>query len=201
MQNTRQQIIDYLISQRTATVAALSQALDMTRPNIRHHLALLEEQGLVKIAGQNADGGRGRPTLIYMLATSSNQDGLMQLIGALLDEINGEKNEKSRAEKLKRLAQQLHGQDISGNSPITIRLNKSVQRLNELHYQAHWEAHADGPQIILGQCPYAAIIQQHPELCEMDTFLVEISTGRPARQVEKIAPHPAGPHSCRFLIG
>jgi predicted ArsR family transcriptional regulator len=201
MQNTRQQIIDYLKSQRTATVAALSLALEMTRPNIRHHLALLREQGLVKIAGQQADGGRGRPTLVYMLASVANQDGLIQLVRALLDEINAEKYEKSRAEKLKRLAQQLFGQELSSDSPITIRLNQSMQRLNELHYQAHWEAHADGPQIILGQCPYAAIIQQHPELCQLDTFLVETMTGRPARQVEKMAPHPEGPHTCRFLIG
>lgn len=201
MQNTRQEIIIYLKNQRTATVAALSQALGMTRPNIRHHLALLQEQGLIKIVGEQAGGGRGRPALIYMLTPSAYQEGLHHLVDALLDEINTEENEKIRAKKLKKLAKRMQKTAISPDQAITMRLNNAVQRLNELHYQAHWEAHAEGPQIIFRQCPYAAIIQHHPELCKMDQFMVEALTGMPARQVEKIASKPEGPHSCRFVIG
>ena len=59
MQNTRQEIIDYLKERRTATVAALSQALAYDPPQ---HPAppddLLQEQGLVKACRQ---AGRMHP--------------------------------------------------------------------------------------------------------------------------------------------
>lgn len=201
MQNTRQEIIDYLKRRRSATVAALSQALAMTRPNIRHHLDLLQEQGLLQLAGERPVNGRGRPTLVYMLAPAAGQDGLPQLVQALLDEINAEENENRRSDKLKRLAERLYRGPAPNDQPVTSRLNHAVKQLEQLHYEAHWEAHAEGPQVILGQCPYAAIIQHHPELCQMDRHLVEGLTGRPAEQVEKITYKPEGPHTCRFVIG
>lgn len=61
-----------------------------------------------------------------------------------------------------------------------------VEKLNGMHYQARWEAGADGPRIIFGRCPYAAVIEGHPELCQMDVGLLGNALGRDVRQLAKI---------------
>jgi predicted ArsR family transcriptional regulator len=50
----------------------------------------------------------------------------------------------------------------------------------------------------LGHCPYAGIIQKHPELCRMDAALLGDLLGAPASQVAKIGPGPDGPAHCIF---
>jgi hypothetical protein len=63
-----------------------------------------------------------------------------------------------------------------------------------MNYQARWEAGAEGPRIIFGLCPYAAIIEKHPELCRMDTALLGKMLGREAEQRLKLAP------VCMFML-
>jgi predicted ArsR family transcriptional regulator len=79
-------------------------------------------------------------------------------------------------------------------------LGEAIIRLNDLNYKAHWEAHTDSPHIILGACPYARIINIHPELCEMDAYLISALTGEEFSQIEKISRHPDGPPHCRFCL-
>jgi predicted ArsR family transcriptional regulator len=55
-----------------------------------------------------------------------------------------------------------------------------------MHYQARWEAGADGPRVLFGRCPYAAVIEGHPELCQMDVSLLGNALGREVRQLGKI---------------
>ena len=78
------------------------------------------------------------------------------------------------------------------SQPIAKRLNLTVEKLNQMNYHARWEAGAEGPRIIFGHCPYAAIVGKHPELCEMDTVLVEEYLGRPAERDQKSETHTSG---------
>ena len=71
------------------------------------------------------------------------------------------------------------------SQPMTKRLALLIEKLNEMHYQAHWEAGADGPRVIFGRCPFAKIIENHPELCKMDTAMLEMSLARPVAQFSK----------------
>jgi predicted ArsR family transcriptional regulator len=73
--------------------------------------------------------------------------------------------------------------------------------LNELEYQARWEAHARSPRIILGNCPYKGIIEEHPELCQMDVYLLENLTGEKAAQLSKLEKTPQGLPVCAFAVG
>jgi predicted ArsR family transcriptional regulator len=82
---------------------------------------------------------------------------------------------------------------------MTQRLAKAVLRLNELGYQARWEAHSEAPHVILGHCPYALILPEHPELCQMDAHLLESLLGQPARQTKKLAVDSNGKHYCQFI--
>jgi predicted ArsR family transcriptional regulator len=90
------------------------------------------------------------------------------------------------------------GQQVAG--PLTARLTETIENLNQMHYQSRWEAGATGARVILGHCPYAAIIENHPELCRMDAFVLEESLGLSAEQITKLERPGQGMPQCVFLV-
>jgi len=197
---TRFRILEYLRKNQTSSGHELSRALGMTGANIRHHLAVLESNGLVESISHRQEG-RGRPLKIYGLSRRVVGDGLEDLARTMLDIFVKSQTREAPEVSLRSVALRLAGE----SSPVperqlTRRLNQTIDRLNELHYQARWEAGVDGPHIILGQCPYSAIITNYPELCRMDAFLLEQRTGMPAEQTTKLQPSAKGYPFCTFKI-
>jgi len=197
---TRSRILDYLRKQQTATVHELSSALTMTGANVRHHLGVLESSELIELVSQRREG-RGRPVAVYGLSRRMLGDGLDGLAGALLEGLLRNASEAEQEVRLKSVALQLGGNNTPGPLPSALRqLTQAVDRLNELHYQARWEAGIDGAHIILGHCPYAAIIATYPELCRMDAYLLEQGSGSPVEQMAKLQPSAKGYPFCVFRV-
>ncbi len=200
MQTTRQRILHYLHINRQASAPELSLTFNLTQANIRHHLDILEKNGQIEIIGQAPSEQPGRPCHVYMLTKTAQENALDELASALLIESLTGKTTNQRKQMLTSTARQLAGKGHDPKQSILIRLGNAVQRLNDLNYKAHWEAHADSPHILLGRCPYAPIINRHPELCEMDTHMIQLLTGEEFEQVEKISRSQSGPAHCRFCI-
>jgi len=197
---TRLRILDYLRKQQTASVNELSRILAMTGANVRHHLAVLESNDLIELVSQERVG-RGRPVNIYGLSRRILGDGLDILAGAMFECLLLETPETVREAGLRSLALRLGGKDMPDpSSSLPRRLTLAVDRLNELHYQARWEASIDGARIILGHCPYAAIIGTYPELCRMDTHLLEQRSGSPVEQVTRLQRSAKGYPFCVFRV-
>jgi predicted ArsR family transcriptional regulator len=83
---------------------------------------------------------------------------------------------------------------------LTRVLGEAVQRLNDLNYKARWEAHSDAPHVLFYNCPYAAIVADHPELCRMDAALLEHLIGRPASLASRLGDQRGRAPYCLFLI-
>jgi predicted ArsR family transcriptional regulator len=168
----------------------------MTRANARHHLIVLEENDLVQVIGSRKEG-RGRPVNLYALSRHVLGDGLDELSHLLLDVWLETLSEVQKDAVLRTVARRLAKQT---SGPLTARLTETVKRLSQLHYKARWEAGAAGARLILGHCPYAAIINGHPELCRMDAFLLEESLGLSAEQIAKLERPGQGMPQCVFLM-
>jgi len=203
MKTSRQRLLEYIQKHRVVTSRELSRALKMTAANARHHLSILEAQGLVEVVGERPPRGRGRPARLYSLSAQALGHGLYELSAALLDELLAGKSGLELQNSLDRIAGRLGGpiaqSEVDGS--LTQRLYYSIQRLNELGYQAHWEAHAEGPQVILGRCPYANLLAAHPELCRMDAALLEELLEVQALQTAKLAIDRNGERFCMFSLG
>ena len=154
----------------------------------------------VEVVGQTEPDGRGRPTHIYMLTRTAQPDGLAALARALLDELSATRNPAQREARLGRVAEVLRADAGAEGGHLTQRLNAAVGRMTELNYHAHWEARAAGPQVILGNCPYAAIIEEHPELCHMDAAMLSAMTGVELTLAERFGRKVGDARVCRFLI-
>jgi predicted ArsR family transcriptional regulator len=200
VQKTRERILQYLNTHHQATAPQLSLTFNLTQANIRHHLDILQEKGEIEVVGQSGGEGRGRPSLVYMLSREAQENALDELASAMLVEGLSGKSSKQREKILAGTARQLAGITADFSKSITIRLGQAVSRLNDLAYKAHWEAHAASPHIFLGRCPYAPIINRHPELCQMDQELINHLTGLEFRLVEKMTRQQSGPAHCRFCL-
>lgn len=174
----RQKVLTQLTKLGPASPRDLARTLRMSEANVRHHLRHLASDGRVTVTASRVNG-RGRPEKVYRLSSALEGDNLAALTDALL-------NVELSTLNVQRLAEFILPSDQFTNLPIARRLALLIEKLNAMHYQARWEAGAEGPLVILGRCPYAAVIEKHPELCRMDASLLGEALGREIRQLGKI---------------
>lgn len=197
---TRLRILNYIRDRQAASVGELSRFLKLTGANVRHHLGVLESNGLIEIVGRHKEG-RGRPAQVYGLSRRVLGDNLDELALALLQNSLAGKDASSRAEILRQLAERLTaGRGAASSGPLVQRVAAAVGWLNAHHYQAHWEAAASGPRIEFGYCPYAAVVARCPEVCELDRHILETLIGKSARQVGKRDPGAGEERLCTFTL-
>lgn len=194
----RLQIIHILENRGTASARDLSRLLNVTQSNIRHHLSTLTEQGSIKCVGYSPSLKRGRPSAMYALIHSGSMDNLLLLMDILLKEFLNKPLQSEKDIALRWLARQLiQGFPQTAHNP-TQRLYSAIRVLNQLNYRARWEAHPDTPLIMLDHCPYLAILPEHPEMCQVDAFILEDLLGYPVKHLVKLALNPDGHHQCVF---
>lgn len=191
MITARHKVLAHLKKTRASSAREIARALKMSAPNVRHHLSVLCSDGRVEFVAVNNREGRGRPEKLYSLSQAALGNNLSALANALLTEAGSRLNVEAVANRILDSSQ-------FANLPVTRRLVLLVEKINEMHYQARWEAGADGPRIIFGRCPYAKVIDGHPELCKMDIALLEKSLGRPVIQSTK--NEAAGHGFCPFIF-
>ena len=199
MHSTRKRILDYLGQRGSASANQLATVFGMTQANVRHHLAALVNDGLIRAAGAQKDKGRGRPRRLFALSEESEQNNLAALASILMVEISKE-NETDVETKLRDLAGKMIGTKAKPGAQISQRLVATVRKLAPLGYKPHWEARPKAPEMVFGHCPYAAIIDKHPELCRMDAYMLEDLLGAPAKQTAKLQTGPHGLPICIFKV-
>ena len=144
---------------------------------------------MVSVRGRE---GRGRPEKVYSLPRAALGDNLSALSEALLTEAGA-------GIQMEALARRLIGETNFASQPLAKRLSLTVEKLNQMNYHAHWEAGSEGPRLIFSHCPYAAIIEKHPELCRMDEAMLGQWMGQPVTQVFKAGKE--GSSICVFVMG
>ena len=192
MTTARQKVLTYLNKSRTASAREIARSLKMSAATVRHHLRVLAADGRLELSSVRGRDGRGRPEKIYSLPRAALGTNLAALSEALLTEAGS-------GIRMESLAKQLAKVDTFAGQPLAKRLNLTVERTNGMNYHARWEAGSEGPRVVFSHCPYAAIIEKHPELCKMDEALLKDLVGQPARQILKTGKE--GSSVCVFVVG
>jgi len=192
MTTARQKVLTYLNKSRSASAREIARSLKMSAATVRHHLRLLAADGRLELSSVRGRDGRGRPEKIYSLPRAALGTNLAALSEALLAEAGA-------GIRMESLARQLAKVDNFAGQPLAKRLNLTVEKTNGMNYHARWEAGSEGPRVVFSHCPYAAIIEKHPELCKMDEALLKDLVGQPARQILKTGKE--GSSVCVFLVG
>jgi predicted ArsR family transcriptional regulator len=191
MTTSRQKILAHLKKTRPASAREIARALKLSAPNVRHHLSVLTSDGRVEMTTLHNREGRGRPEKMYSLSQAVLGDNLAALAKALLD-VSGSGLD------FEAVAKRLMNENQFIGQPVNKRLQLLIERLNVMHYRAHWEAGAGGPRVIFGRCPYESLPVSHPELCKMDAALLKNALGRDAAMLKKNEPSSVG--ICPFIF-
>lgn len=193
MTTSRQRILAYLRKSRAASAREIARAMNMTPANVRRHLSILQKDGRVASSAVRREG-RGRPVRFYSLSTALTGDNIPGMLDAALSTWLDVLQPDERNEALRALGQRLGRDAPAKGASFARRLASVAEQLSRLHYDAHWEAGAEGPRMILGRCPYAAIIERHPELCQADAAMLGALLESGVEQRSKLQP------VCIFLV-
>ena len=192
MTTVRQKVLAHLNKNRSVSAREIARALQLSAATVRHHLRVLTADGRLEMTSVRGRDGRGRPEKVYSLPASVLGDNLAALSDILL-------TEAKPVLKIDVLAKRLAGQSDLSSQSLAKRLNLTIEKLNQMNYHARWEAGSEGPRIIFTHCPYAAIIEKHPELCQMDAALIRERIGQAAVQIFKTGKE--GSTICVFVVG
>ncbi len=164
-----------LLRRSGRTVEELARELDLTDNGVRAHLATLERDGLVRQRGLVRRSGGGKPAYLYELTPEAEElfpkayePVLEQLLSILTERLGPEESEALLRAVGRRMAE---GQAVPTDG-VRTRLEAAVAVLNELGGLAELEER-EGSFFIRGyDCPLAAAVPGHPEVCRLAEALL-----------------------------
>jgi len=177
MQSTRQEILEILKIERTATVEDLAGRLELTPMTIRHHLNVLQAQNLVSATKVRRSQKVGRPRLIYTLTEAADQlfpQNYGELARRIVTELKETVGKDETRALLRRVASRLAKQappPAAGQS-FEDRLNQVARFLEGQGLLTRWQKTDQGYVFINSNCPYRQVAKEHGETCELDIALI-----------------------------
>jgi predicted ArsR family transcriptional regulator len=209
MQQTRRYIIEILRELGQATVDDIVRELQkrrgkITAVTVRHHLGVLQTDGLIISPELRRRSTPGRPQHIYSLtdkATDLFPNNYQQLAASLLDQLSHQLPPDGVNVILEGVATQMANQAHISATHVTERLDMVVDYLNEQGYDACWEGTDEGYILHTANCPYHHINHVHDDdesaLCQMDIRLMTSLLGAVPRRVARMTE---GDSTCSYLI-
>ena len=194
--STRGQIIT-LLRRSSRTVDELAQALELTHTAVRAHLAALERDGLVNQRSERR--GSGKPSSVYDL-TPAAEYLFPKSYGQLLDQLLDVLGEHLPPDELETLLRET-GRRIAVEWKILpgdlhVRLKAAIEVLNELGGLMEQEIEGETLCIRGYRCPFAAVVREHPEVCNLAETLLSDLVGVPVQQhCDRTGSVP-----CRFVV-
>lgn len=186
-----------LLRRDTRTVDEMAVELHLTDNAVRAHLAALERDGFVRQSGVRRGGGAGKPAYSYELTAEAEQlfpKPYVTVLNTLLASLD-ERLPRNEVETLLReIGRQIAREYPAGEGDSRTRFEAATSALNRLGGLAVIEEH-EGESMICGyDCPLAALVPDHPEVCHLAEAFVSEVAGMPVRE----CCHREGKPQCRF---
>jgi predicted ArsR family transcriptional regulator len=185
MQNTRQQILEYLRRHGRGTVKELGTLLGLTSTGIRQHLTVLERDNLVEAHEER--GRVGRPTLVYALTETA--DALFpkaydQLVSVLLEEVRATAGNQELYQILQRVARRLAEPHLDGadGKSFAERVHLAASALESQGCVAE-VSQAEGGEYLIDEytCPFPRAAERDRSVCALHVEFVKVLTGADTR--------------------
>jgi predicted ArsR family transcriptional regulator len=202
MQKSRERIIRILKSRGQATVEELSQELGLTSVTVRHHLAILQEEGLVMPPILMRRPGPGRPQYIYRLSDAAaslfpNRYDLLATV--LLRDMEASLNPAEIEQAAARIARHIADEaNIPADAPPAERLEVTLRFLKAQGYMTSTELDEAGHLLLhVYHCPYERVARQHPTTCALDRHLISTLLDVEPLEVKTMS---SGEQVCTYVL-
>ena len=194
--STRGQIVT-LLRRSSRTVDELAQALHLTHTAVRAHLAALERDGLVQQRSERR--GSGKPSSVYDLTPAAEYlfpKSYGQILDLLLDVLAERESTRDVDTLLREVGRRIATQWTIPPGDLRVRLDEAAGVLNELGGLMERETVGETLCIRGYRCPFAAVVQEHPEVCDLAETLLSELVGVPIQE----QCGRTGPEPCRFVV-
>lgn len=198
--NTRDIILETLKATNQATVEELAEAADISPVTVRHHLNVLQAEGL--LIASSIRRKIGRPHYIYALSDAGHElfpKRYALLSSRLLDELKTRFSGEIVTDLLKGVVQRIITDHRKDFEPLHFedKLNYVVYLLEKEGFLAQWELVDGQYQLTEYSCPYISIGQEHTEVCTFDKGLIQIVLNT---EIEQHSCMIRGDTCCQFTI-
>jgi predicted ArsR family transcriptional regulator len=183
-----------------ATVQALADRLAISPIAVRHHLTALQADGSVKVALDRQ--GVGRPKHLYSLTERAQlhfPSNYHTLVEHLLDELKATLPQAQVDAIIDRVASNVAAQhgSIPVGGTLEARLAHLVHVLGAEGFLAEVRRVDDKVFLTALNCPYIYVGQRHPEVCRIDSALIESVLGVDVQQTSCVLH---GDRTCVFSV-
>jgi predicted ArsR family transcriptional regulator len=196
----RQAIMRLLLAQKDGlTIDQVAARLGITRTAVREHLAGLERDRLVSLAGARAST-RGRPSRPYVLTAArhahfpKHYDVMARLLLEEVAQRAGGDVEAALASLGARLAERMRS-SVQGDT-LEARGRSVADLMSALGYEASWRESGE-PAIEALNCVYHELAAGNPSICALDLALIG---GLAGAEVEHRSCMARGDNACTFCL-
>ena len=174
-----------LLRGTTKTVNELAEELELTDNAVRAHLLSLERDGLIKQSG--IQRGTRKPHFAYQLTEEAEQlfpKAYDALLNQLIAVLKGRLTPSALEDVLREVGRSLAGAQPANrkNADVESRIDKALAALEAIGGAARVEKENGKIVICSENCPLAAAVADHPEVCRLAETLVSEVIGLEVRE-------------------
>lgn len=198
--NTRERILELLKKEGSLSVNDLTERLNITHMAVRKHLAILENEELIKPT--EIKQSMGRPLQVYSLTDKGdhvfpkNYEGITLEFLRDIEELHGEESIQLLFEKREnRLTQQYKNR--MNKKTASERIEEIVKIQNEKGYMATASKLDDQTfELVEYNCPIYSVAQEFKTACRCETEMFKniLET----EHVQRVCCKTEGDHHCKF---
>lgn len=195
---TRTSLLERVVELGGATVAQLSNELEISDATVRRHLDRLEAEGLLQVEALRR--GPGRPSYLYR-ATDEGvrtvRDHTPELAERLLSEMSRLQIEQSAiSEALADQVAEAHRAEVP-SGPLEERVGAVVDALRPEGILDHWQRTESELMLVNNACPYIGAATTNSCVCDADRLVIEKLLGVEVEQNQRLAQ---GDDGCVYVV-
>ena len=165
------------------TVSDLAEALKVTDNAVRAHLTTLERDGLVQQAGSRK--GPRKPNLIYALTPAAGHlfpREYAVILGHLLAELKARHPPEAVTELVRAVGRRMAPACRAAATGAADRPGRALAVLRDLGGFCRSEERDGAVVLSCSDCPLAAVVAEHPEVCRLVETVLADGLGVPVRE-------------------
>jgi predicted ArsR family transcriptional regulator len=200
MQSTRNSVLTHIRDQSHATIRSMAESLGLAIPTVRHHVMVLEKDGMIE--SNEVRIGVGRPSLRYRLTMEGHESFPKKydwLSKSLLSVVRSDLGEERLHQIIRRISRETiakYGLELEGkNMEERAEILKTL--LHAEGYITQWGKDGGYHEIHFLSCPFRAVSSEYVEICQLDREIIEGVMDVPVKQTTCIVQ---GDSSCKFRL-
>lgn len=172
-----------LMRRSRRSINELAAALGVTDNAVRAHVAAMQREGMVRVAGAEPTGGK--PAQLYEITPEAEElfpKAYAAVLGELIRLLEEREGRAGVEALLREVGRRAAGADPDADADADARVRRAAETLRALGGEVEVVGDGAGWVIRGAGCPLSSVVRDHPAACRLAESLVEEATGLPTEE-------------------